>query len=158
MRIWWVAVLLGLSACSNMPTGYAPQDPVETVPQLWQGLAKDVAGKTDLLSLVSNTAIEPWLDKALGENPGLRRTMLELAEAGWITRQAGADRLPNVSLVATPHVSARQIRKRRQTPVTAWRYPPAGSWMSGAAWRIVKTPVNWMNLHWRLIFCTHSAR
>jgi len=98
MRIGWIVAALGLSASSNMPMSYAPQDPVQSVPERWQGLAKDGAGQADLLSSVPNTALEPWLDKALLGNPGLQQLILVLAEAGWSRRQIGAARLQEVSL------------------------------------------------------------
>lgn len=127
MRIWWVAAAFGLSACSNMPISYAPQDPVESAPEQWQVLEKSLAGglggNTDLLSLVSNTEIEPWLDKALVDNPGLQQLMFELAEAGSLTRQAGAARLPTVS-VGTSAARERQIDATDQadTETTATSY------------------------------------
>ncbi|MCG8428521.1 MAG: TolC family protein [Chromatiales bacterium] len=128
MRLWWcVVALVGLSACSSMPKSYTPQGPVESAPELWQGLTQEVTGKTDLLSLVPNTAIEPWLDKALVGNPGLRRMTLELAEAGWITRQERAGRLPNVSLVADAS-RKRETDTEKTTTTTGYGLALSASW------------------------------
>ena len=103
MRFWWlssVLSVLGLCACSSMPVAYTPQSMDESMPEQWQSLTRDLDGHTDLLSLVPNTAIEPWLDRALLENPGLQQMMLVLAEAEWLTHQESAARLPVVSAEA----------------------------------------------------------
>lgn len=90
-------ILVGLSACGNVPVSYAPDDPVESVPHAWRGEVYVSGDKSDLLSLVTNTKLEPWLERALLKNPRLQRSMMELAEVEWITRQVGADRLPSVT-------------------------------------------------------------
>jgi len=108
MRIWLTIAVSGLVACSSMPTRHAPSEPMALVPEQWQEVTENLDSKADLLSLVSNTTIEPWLHKALIENPGIQQMILELAEARWLVGQQVSRRLPNISLTT-------DIRRERQS-------------------------------------------
>ena len=96
MRIWWLTIALGLSACSTRPVDYTPESP--STPAHWQGVGPAASVETDLLGLVGNTQLQPWLDTLLTDNPSLQVQLFELAEAGWTVAQTRAAQLPDISL------------------------------------------------------------
>ena len=101
MQKWWLMALLGLSACSSVPTTHTPEAPTAVLPEQWRQSQSSVAldaGAPDLLGLLAEVDVAPLVDLALKQNPNLKQTALRLAESGWITRQRAAERLPQVSL------------------------------------------------------------
>lgn len=100
MRICWLVALLLLSACSHKPLQYSPDDPVDGVPANWQAWREEAAGSTDILGLVADSAIGPWMDRALQDNLALRQSLLALAQAEWTKQSEAAAGQPEITLTS----------------------------------------------------------
>ncbi len=98
MRLGLMFLILLVSACSNLPQSYAPVDIAEEAPVQWQNTVNDVSGNEDLLGLVPNTGLESWLEIALNDNPALKRSLMKVAEAIWLSEQTSANKLPTIDL------------------------------------------------------------
>ncbi len=98
MRFWLIILTLCFAGCSRLPQKYTPEELPMDAPAHWTLVAPGIAGKHDLLSLVPTPDIDHWIDMALRDNPALRRSLLEVAEAGILTNQVKANQLPSIDL------------------------------------------------------------
>jgi len=101
MRLSCLLGVLLLGACSSKPVSYTPEDQIKLLPDAWATIADVTTNKTDLLNLVADTNIEPWIELLLHNNPALQIQMLEIAKANWQSQEVAAQSLPNLSLTTT---------------------------------------------------------
>lgn len=98
MRLGFVVLILLIGACSNLPENQTPVMIANEAPSQWRHPANQVIGNVDLLDLVDITGLDFWLKEALNDNPTLRRSLLEVAEAQWLSKQQSSNKSPTMDL------------------------------------------------------------